>query len=87
MYNKKTLTFTFHHYWGAFVLDPYLYAQHLIHLKWNLLQTLLACLLQYVEFELFIIKVNIFHFFLCHCSTVWICKIFFVFSNMIQDFL
>ena len=27
MYNKKTLTFTFHHYWGAFcqgafVLDP-----------------------------------------------------------------
>ena len=49
MYNKKTLTFTFHHYWGAFVLDPYLYAQHLIHLKWNLLQTLLACLLQYVE--------------------------------------
>jgi hypothetical protein len=31
--------------------------------------------------------VNTFHFFLCHCSTVWICKIFFVFSNMIQDFL
>jgi hypothetical protein len=31
MYNKKTLTFTFHHYWGAFcqgafVLDPiYIY--------------------------------------------------------------
>ena len=34
MYNKKTLTFTFHHYWGAFcqgafvlgafVLDPYI---------------------------------------------------------------
>ena len=29
MYNKKTLTFTFHHYWGAFcqgafVLDPFL---------------------------------------------------------------
>ena len=28
MYNKKTLTFTFHHYWGAFcqgafVLDPF----------------------------------------------------------------
>jgi hypothetical protein len=22
MYNKKTLTFTFHNYWGAFVLDP-----------------------------------------------------------------
>ena len=22
MYNKKTSTFTFHHYWGAFVLDP-----------------------------------------------------------------
>ena len=22
MYNKKALTFTFHHYWGAFVLDP-----------------------------------------------------------------
>jgi hypothetical protein len=38
-------------------------------------------------FELFIIKVNTFHFFLCHCSTVWICKIFFVFSNMIQDFV
>ena len=29
MYNKKTLTFTFHHYWGAFcqeafVLDPFI---------------------------------------------------------------
>ena len=22
LYNKKTLTFTFHYYWGAFVLDP-----------------------------------------------------------------
>jgi hypothetical protein len=32
-------------------------------------------------------KVNTFHFFRSHCSTVWICKIFFVFSNMIQDFL
>ena len=43
MYNKKTLTFTFHHYWGAFcqgaffwgafVLDPVLtpFASQFIH--------------------------------------------------------
>ena len=30
MYNKKTFTFTFHNYWGAFVLDPvYIYLTHI----------------------------------------------------------
>jgi len=28
----------------------------------------------------------IYIFFLCLCLTVWICKIFFIFYNMIQDF-
>ena len=46
MYNKKTLTFTFHHYWGAFVLDPLIWLDngyksgHVIiqdksHIPWN----------------------------------------------------
>ena len=51
MYNKKTLTFTFHHYWGAFcqgafvqgafVLDPfslYLNTKLKCNKQWTYLQ-------------------------------------------------